>query len=158
MVDENEDILVQKQEEQRQFPQHFARRLHQVGKRTKTISTTFCPEASSGRESPFSLPDEASGRNVVEIVFVLPVFVLKYRNGESFQREKKFLRICVAHSMKCCKLHNVDGQFCSWKIASDYTCTCGHCLAWFSLQILYYSYGFWKIEKLRPKILFPKMW
>ena len=27
--------------------------------------------------SPFSLPEEASGRNVVEIVFVLPVFVLK---------------------------------------------------------------------------------
>ncbi len=58
--------------------------------------------------------------------------------------------------MKCCKLHSVDGQFCSWRIAGDYTCV--HCLAWFSLQILYYSYGFWKIEKLRPKILFPKMW
>ena len=29
---------------------------------------------------PFSLPDEASGRNVVEIVFVLPVFVLKYHD------------------------------------------------------------------------------
>ena len=41
---------------QRQFPQHFARRLHQVGP---------------------SLPDEAFGRNVVEIVFVLPVFVIK---------------------------------------------------------------------------------
>ena len=118
MVDENEDILVQKQEEQRQFPQPFARRLHQVGKRSE--------------------------------------FVLKYKYGESFQREKYFLRICVAHSMKCCKLHNVDGQFCSWKIAGDYTCV--HCLAWVSLQILYFSYGFWKIEKLRPKILFPKMW
>ena len=58
--DENEDILVQIQEEQRQFPRRFARRLHQVGKRD------------------FSLPDEASGRNVVEIVFVLPVFVLKW--------------------------------------------------------------------------------
>ena len=52
MVDENEDILVQKQEEQRQFPQRFARRLHQVGKRTKTISTT---EASSGREKSLFL-------------------------------------------------------------------------------------------------------
>ena len=31
--DENEDILVQIQEEQRQFPRRFARRLHQVGKR-----------------------------------------------------------------------------------------------------------------------------
>ena len=60
--DENEDILVQIQEEQRQFPRRFVRRLHQVGK----------------RGSPFSLPDEASGRNAVEIVFVLPVFVLKY--------------------------------------------------------------------------------
>ena len=29
---ENEDILLQIQEEQRQFPQRFARRLHQVGK------------------------------------------------------------------------------------------------------------------------------
>ena len=29
---ENEDILVQIQEEQRQFPRRFARRLHQVGK------------------------------------------------------------------------------------------------------------------------------
>ena len=37
----------------------------------------FRPEASSGREKQgFSLPNEASGRNVVEIVFVLPVFVL----------------------------------------------------------------------------------
>ena len=58
------DILVQIQEKQRQFPQRFARRLHQVGKR-----------------GPFSLPDEASGRNVVEIVFVLPVFVLKCLNS-----------------------------------------------------------------------------
>ena len=58
--DENEGILVQIQEEQRQFPQRFARRLHQVGKRA------------------VSLPDEASGRNVVEIVFVFPVFVLKH--------------------------------------------------------------------------------
>ena len=33
MDDENEDILVQIQEEQRQFAQRFARRLHQVGKR-----------------------------------------------------------------------------------------------------------------------------
>ena len=32
---------------------------------------------------PFSLPDEASGRNVVEIVFVLPVFVLKCLPGGS---------------------------------------------------------------------------
>ena len=32
--DENEDILVQIQEEQRQFPRSFARRLHQVGKGT----------------------------------------------------------------------------------------------------------------------------
>ena len=30
--DENEAILLQIQEEQRQFPQRFARRLHQVGK------------------------------------------------------------------------------------------------------------------------------
>ena len=45
--------------------------------RTKTISTTFRPEASSGREKAFSQPDEASGQNVVEIVFVRPVFVLK---------------------------------------------------------------------------------
>ena len=48
--DENEDILVQIQEEQ------------------QTISSTFRPEASSGRV-PFSLPDEASGRNIVEVVF-----------------------------------------------------------------------------------------
>ena len=48
--DENEDILVQIQEEQ------------------QTISSTFCPEASSGREKG-TLPDEVSGRNVVEIVF-----------------------------------------------------------------------------------------
>ena len=33
--DENEDILVQIQEEQRQFPRRFARRLHQVGKGDK---------------------------------------------------------------------------------------------------------------------------
>ena len=52
---ENEDILVQIQEEQRQFSQRP--QLH--------------------REKGLSLPDEASGRNVVEIVFVLPVFVLK---------------------------------------------------------------------------------
>ena len=49
--------FLQIQEEQRQFPQRFARRLHQVGKA--------------------SLPDEASGQNVVEIVFVLPVSVIK---------------------------------------------------------------------------------
>ena len=34
--DENEDILVQIQEEQRQFLRRFARRLHQVGKREYT--------------------------------------------------------------------------------------------------------------------------
>ena len=56
---ENEDILLQIQEEKRQFPQRFARRLHQVGK-----------------GSP-SLPDEAFGRNIVEIVFFLPVFVIR---------------------------------------------------------------------------------
>ena len=54
------DSLVQILEEQRQFPQRFARRFHQ-------------PE----KGKPFSLPDEAFGRNVVEIVFVLSVFVLK---------------------------------------------------------------------------------
>ena len=55
-----------------------------LSRRTKTISTSFRPEASSGRERPFptwwslpSLPDEASGWNDVEIVFVLPVIVLK---------------------------------------------------------------------------------
>ena len=52
--------LVQMQEKQRQFPQRFARRLHQVGK--------------SYLKATFSLPDEASGWIVVEIVFVLPVY------------------------------------------------------------------------------------
>ena len=46
--------------------------------RTKTISTTFRRLHQVGYHLiPFSLPDEACGRNVVEIVFVLPVFVLK---------------------------------------------------------------------------------
>ena len=33
-------------------------------------------------KGPFSLPDEASGQNVVETVFVLPVFVLKYLHSD----------------------------------------------------------------------------
>ena len=41
--------------------------------RTKTISTTFSPKASSGREGWM----KPSGEKVVEIVFVLPVFVIK---------------------------------------------------------------------------------
>ena len=36
--DENEDILIQIQEEQRQFQQRFARRLYQVGKRAVILS------------------------------------------------------------------------------------------------------------------------
>ena len=59
--DENEDILVQIQEEQRQFPRRFAQRLLQGGKRV-----------------PFPYLKKPHGRNVVEIVFVLPVFVIKY--------------------------------------------------------------------------------
>ena len=59
---ENEDILVQIQEEQRQFPRRFARRLHQFPRR-------FARRLHQMMKPP--------GRNVVEIVFVLPVFVLK---------------------------------------------------------------------------------
>ena len=42
--DENEDILVQIQEEQRQFPRRFAWRLHQVGKRLCMIANTVQTE------------------------------------------------------------------------------------------------------------------
>ena len=45
--DENEDILVQIQEEQRQLPQRFARRLHRAGKRE--IDFVF-PTIFRGRE------------------------------------------------------------------------------------------------------------
>ena len=50
---------------------------------------------------PFSLPDEASGRNVVEIVFVLPVFVLKCLHSHhpmSFVNYRCALRCCLTLS------------------------------------------------------------
>ena len=42
---------------------------------------------------PFSLPDAASGRNVVEIVFVLPVFVLKNTSTSTMTNPRDVLPI-----------------------------------------------------------------
>ena len=50
-----------------------------------------------------SLPDEASGRNVVEIVFVLPVFVIKCLHSH--------------HPMSLIKLSGERNAFCAFQFS-----------------------------------------